>query len=183
MRPETRVGYDFAHAIVDDHSRLAYVELHGDEKAATVTGFVERALGFFAEHGIVAKRLMTDNGFSYVKNRSLRELLTRHGIRHLTTKPYRPRTNGKVERFHQTMAREWAYGLAYRSHRQRNQALPHWVDHYNTATAPQLTRRPATDSAAFTTSVGRTARPRQHRSRRAGGRPRGRALSTPSRRA
>src|SRR5712692_4506350 len=131
MRPETRVGYDYAHAIVDDHSRLAFVELHDDEKAATVTGFVERALAFFAEHGITAKRLMTDNGFSYVKNRSLRELLARHGIRHLTTEPYRPRTNGKVERFHQTMAREWAYGLSYRSHRQRNQALPHWLDHYN----------------------------------------------------
>jgi transposase InsO family protein len=129
---ETRVGYDYAHAIVDDHSRLAFVELHDDEKAATVTGFVERALAFFARHGIVAKRLMTDNGFSYVKNRSLRELLARHGIRHLTTEPYRPRTNGKVERFHQTMAREWAYGLSYRSHRQRNQALPHWLNHYNT---------------------------------------------------
>jgi len=131
MRPETRIGYDYAHAVVDDHSRLAYVELHGDEKAATVTGFVERGLAFFAEHGIVAKRLLTDNGFSYVKNRSLRELLAAHQIRHLTTEPYRPRTNGKVERFHQTMAREWAYGLAYRSHRQRNQALPHWLDHYN----------------------------------------------------
>jgi transposase InsO family protein len=131
MRSETRVGYDYAHAIVDDHSRLAFVELHDDEKAATVTGFVERALAFFAEHGIPAKRLMTDNGFSYVKNRSLRELLARHGIRHLTTKPYRPRTNGKVERFHQTMAREWAYGLSYRSHRQRNQALPHWLHDYN----------------------------------------------------
>jgi transposase InsO family protein len=131
MRPETRVGYDFAHAIVDDHSRLAYVELHPDERAATVTGFVERALTFFAEHGIQAKRLMTDNGFSYLKNRSLAELLTRHGIRHLTTEPYRPRTNGKVERFHQTMAREWAYGLAYRSSRHRNTALPHWLDHYN----------------------------------------------------
>ena len=128
---ETRVGYDFAHAIVDDHSRLAYAELHDDEKAATVTGFVERALSFFAGHGIVAKRLMTDNGFSYVKSRSLAELLARRGIRHLTTEPYRPRTNGKVERFHQTMAREWAYGLSYRSHRQRNQALPHWLDHYN----------------------------------------------------
>jgi len=92
MRPETRVGYDYAHALVDDHSRLAYVELHDDEKAATVTGFVERALALFAEHGIVAKRLMTDNGFSYVKNRSLRELLAAHGIRHLTTEPYRPRT-------------------------------------------------------------------------------------------
>ena len=128
---ETRVGYDFAHAIVDDHSRLAYVELHDDEKAETVTAFVERALAFFKRHGIVAKRLMTDNGFSYVKNRTLRELLVRQGIRHLTTKPYRPRTNGKVERFHQTMGREWAYGLAYRSHRHRNAALPHWLDNYN----------------------------------------------------
>jgi transposase InsO family protein len=128
---QTRVGYDFAHAIVDDHSRLAYVELHADEKAATVTGFLERALAFFAEHRISARRLMTDNAFTYVHNRSLRELLARRGIRHLTTEPYRPRTNGKVERFHQTMAREWAYGLAYRSHRQRNQALPHWLDHYN----------------------------------------------------
>ena len=131
MRPESRVGDDYAHAIVDDHSRLAYVELHDDEKAATVTGFCERALAFFAAHGIVAKRLMTDNAFSYVKNRSLRELLACQGIRHLTTEPYRPRTNGKVERFHQTMAREWAYGLSYRSHRERNRALPHWLDHYN----------------------------------------------------
>jgi transposase InsO family protein len=128
---ESRVGYDFAHAIVDDHSRLAYVELHDDEKAATVTGFVQRALGFFAEHGIGAKRLMTDNAFTYAHNRSLRELLASHGVRHLTTEPYRPRTNGKVERFHQTMAREWAYGLAYRSHRHRNAALPHWLDNYN----------------------------------------------------
>ena len=97
-----------------------------------MTGFLERALAFYAGHGITAKRLMTDNGFSYVKNRSLRELLAAHQIRHLTTKPYRPRTNGKVERFHQTMGREWAYGLVYRSHRKRNQALPHWLQHYNT---------------------------------------------------
>jgi transposase InsO family protein len=131
MKAETRVGYDFGHAIVDDHSRLAYVELHEDERAATVTAFVARALRFFAEHGISARRLMTDNAFAYVKNRSLRELLAVRGIRHLTTEPYRPRTNGKVERFHQTMAREWAYGLAYRSHRQRNEALPHWLEHYN----------------------------------------------------
>jgi transposase InsO family protein len=74
---------------------------------------------------------MTDNGFSYVKNRSLRELLAAHTIRHLTTEPYRPRTNGKVERFHQTTGREWAHELAYHSHRHRNQALPHWLDHYN----------------------------------------------------
>jgi transposase InsO family protein len=128
---ETVIGYDFAHALVDDHSRLAYAELHDDEKAATVTGFLERGLAFFAEHGIIAKRLMTDNGFSYVKNRSLRELLASRDIRHLTTEPYRPRTNGKVERFHQTMGREWAYGLSYRTHRHRNKALPNWLDHYN----------------------------------------------------
>ena len=131
MDPETRVGYDFAHAIVDDHSRLAYVELLTDEKAATVTAFTERALGFFEVHGISARRLMTDNAFSYVKNRSLHELLDRKGIKHLRTQAYRPRTNGKVERFHQTMAREWAYGMVYRSHRHRNRALPHWLRHYN----------------------------------------------------
>src|SRR5436305_1832889 len=128
---ETRVGYDYAHAIVDDHSRLAYVELHQDEKAATATGFVQRALAYFAEHGIIARRLMTDTAFTYVHNRSLRELLAHRGIRHLKTEPYRPRTNGKVERFHQTMAREWAYGLAYQTHRHRNAALPHWLDTYN----------------------------------------------------
>jgi transposase InsO family protein len=131
MRAETRIGYDFAHAIVDDHSRLAFVELHDDERAATVTAFVERALAFFARHGVVASRLMSDNAFAYVNNRSLRELLAARGIRHLRTEPYRPRTNGKVERFHQTMAREWGYGMAYPSHRDRNEALPYWLDYYN----------------------------------------------------
>jgi transposase InsO family protein len=156
MRPETRVGYDYAHAIDDHHSLLGNVELHDDERAETVTAFVERALAFFASHGVIAKRLMTDNGFSYVKNRSLRELLARNGIRHLTTEPYRPRTNGKVERFHQTIAREWAYGLAYRSHQQRNTALPHWLDHYNRQ-RPHTQSATGHPSAAFTTSMGRTA--------------------------
>jgi transposase InsO family protein len=126
------VGYDFAHAIVDDHSRLAYVELHTDERAATVTAFVQRALTWFESNGIHAKRLMTDNAFSYIHNRSLRELLAAREIKHLRTKPYRPQTNGKVERFHQTMAREWAYGLSYRSSAHRTLALPHWLKHYNT---------------------------------------------------
>jgi transposase InsO family protein len=126
-----RVGYDYAHAIVDDHSRLAYAELLADERAGTVTGFVERALQAFAARGIEPKRLMTDNAWAYTKNRSLRQLLERRGIRHLTTKPHRPRTNGKVERFHQTMAREWAYGLRYRSSRHRAAALPHWLRYYN----------------------------------------------------
>jgi transposase InsO family protein len=131
MRPETRVGHAFAHAIVDDHSRLAYVELHDDEKAATVTAFVARALEWFGTQGIQAKRLMTDNAFSYINNRSLRELLAAHGIKHLRTRAYRPQTNGKIERFHQTMAREWGYGMTYRSSHHRDQALPHWLEHYN----------------------------------------------------
>ena len=126
-----RVGYDYAHAIVDDRSRLGYAELLDDERAATVTAFLERALAFFAEHGIEAKRLMTDNAFVYTKNRSLRDLLAKRRIRHLTTRPYRPRTNGKVERFHQTMAREWAYGVRYPTHRHRAAALPHWLRYYN----------------------------------------------------
>ena len=124
-------GYDFAHALVDDHSRLAYVELHPDERAQTVTGFVERGLAYFDRHGIASKRLMTDNAMTYVNNRSLRELLELRGINHRRTRPYRPRTNGKVERFHQTMAREWAYGMTYRSSSARADALPHWLDHYN----------------------------------------------------
>jgi transposase InsO family protein len=127
-----RDGVDIVHAIVDDHSRLAYAEIHDDQRAATVVGFLERALAFYACHGISAERLMTDNGWQYVRSRELRRLLARHRIRHLTTQPYRPRTNGKVERFHQTMAREWAYGLIYRSHRDRAAALPHWLNHYNT---------------------------------------------------
>jgi transposase InsO family protein len=131
MSDGTRVGYDFAHAIVDDHSRLAYVELLADERAATVTAFVERALGWFETNGIHAKRLMTDNGWSYIRNRSLRELLAGREIKHLRTQAYRPQTNGKVERFHQTMAREWAYGMPYRSSHHREQALPHWLEHYN----------------------------------------------------
>jgi transposase InsO family protein len=131
MSDGTRVGYDFAHAIVDDHSRLAYVELLGDERAPTVTAFVTRALAWFEGHGIQPKRLMTDNAWNYTHNTSLRQLLADHEIKHLRTQAYRPQTNGKVERFHQTMAREWAYGMSYRSSRHRDQALPHWLKHYN----------------------------------------------------
>ena len=126
-----RLGYDVVHAIVDDHSRFAYAEVLADAKAKTVTGFLERALAAFAKQGITPQRLMSDNAWSYTRNRSLRELLARHGIRHLTTKPHRPRTNGKVERFIQTLQREWAYGLVYASSEHRRRALPYWLDHYN----------------------------------------------------
>jgi transposase InsO family protein len=126
-----KLGYDFAHAAVDDHSRLAFCELLPDERAASITGFVEHALGFYEARGIRIKRILTDNHWSYTKNRSLRALLKRHGIEHRTIRPYRARTNGKVERFHQTMAREWGYGLAYSSSEQRRRALPHWLRYYN----------------------------------------------------
>jgi transposase InsO family protein len=102
-----------------------------DERAPTVTAFVERALAVFAVHGIEARRVITDNAWAYTKNRSLRELLFARRIRHLTTRPRRPRTNGKVERFHQTMAREWAYGLRYPTSRHRAAALPHSLSYYN----------------------------------------------------
>jgi transposase InsO family protein len=127
-----RDGVDIVHAIIDDHSRLAYAEVHSDQRATTVVGFLVRALAFYAEYGISARRLMTDNAWAYARSRAVRELLAQHQIRHLTTKPYRPRTNGKVERFHQTMAREWAYGVVYQSHDKRARALPHWLAHYNT---------------------------------------------------
>jgi transposase InsO family protein len=127
----TGYGYDHVHAVVDDHSRLAYAEVLPDERAVTVVAFTERALAFFARHGIVAKRVMTDNAWCYTHSRAFRALLERHRIRHLTTAPYRPRTNGKVERFHQTMAHEWAYGMAYASSQHRERALPYWLEHYN----------------------------------------------------
>jgi transposase InsO family protein len=125
------LGYDYFHAIVDDHSRLVYGELLGDEKAATVVAFLERGLAWFAAHGIVARRLMTDGAMTYRRNRALRDLLVQREIRHIITPPYTPRWNGKVERFHQTMEREWAKGLRYRNSTARNRALPHWLRHYN----------------------------------------------------
>ncbi len=126
-----RVGWEFAHSIIDDHSRLVFTELHPDEQAATVTAFVDRALEFFAGHGITPRRLQTDNHFSYAKNRSLRELLARNRIHHRFIPPRTPKRNGKIERYQQTLAREWAYGQRYRSSDARATALPIWLKHYN----------------------------------------------------
>ena len=126
------VGYEFAHSIIDDHSRLAYTELHPDERAQTVTGFVQRALEFFAELGIEPKRLQTDNAWCYVHNRSLRELLAQRDITHRRIRPRTPKHNGKVERYQQTLKREWGLGQRYRSSSHRALALPHWLEHYNT---------------------------------------------------
>ena len=126
-----RWGYEYAHSIIDDHSRVAYTELHPDQRAATVTGFVERALAWYLSIGVTPRRIMTDNAWTYTRNRSLQRLLRDHHIHHLLIRPRTPRTNGKVERFHQTMSREWAYGVTYHDHHARDQALPYWLDHYN----------------------------------------------------
>lgn len=125
------LGHDHFHAVVDDHSRLAYGELLHDELAATVTAFLHRALDWFAARGIPCRRLMTDGAWAYTRNRSMRELLNQHHIHHIVTPPYTPRWNGKVERFHQTMEREWARGMRYRNSTARNRALPHWLGYYN----------------------------------------------------
>ena len=127
-----RVGYQFAHSVIDDHSRVAFTELHPDERAVTITAFFERALAFFRELGIEPRRVQTDNHFSYVKNGSLRELLDAEGISHHTIRPRTPRHNGKVERYQQTLKREWGLGQRYRSSGHRARALPHWLEHYNT---------------------------------------------------
>jgi transposase InsO family protein len=129
---ERRVGYDFVHAVVDDHSRLAYAEIQR-RRASAHRGRLPRAgarLLLRARHPGHAG----DDGqcLRLPAQPRLPRAPRRHRIRHLRTKPHRPRTNGKVERFHQTMAREWAYGLTYRSHRDRAAALPHWLEHYNT---------------------------------------------------
>jgi len=130
-RRSRRVGWEYVHSIVDDCSRLAYAEIHEDERAKTVAAFTRRAFEFFEERGIAIERLMTDNHFSYTKSRALAALLDGRCVSHLTIRPYTPRTNGKVERFHQTLMREWAYALEYASSDARREALPHWLDHYN----------------------------------------------------
>jgi transposase InsO family protein len=125
-------GHEYVHSIVDDCSRLAYSEVHDDERAPTVTAFTRRALDWFCERGIVAERILTDNAFVYTKNKGLAELLDRRQILHKRTRPYSPKTNGKVERYQQTLEREWEKGLAYNSSADRRAALPHWLEHYNT---------------------------------------------------
>lgn len=139
-----RVGWEFCHSLIDDHSRLAYTEILADEKADTVTAFVGRALAFFADHGITeVRRIQTDNAWTYIHNTSLRQLLWSHGIQHRRIPPRTPRRNGKVERYQQTLAREWAYGQRYRNSTARAAALPIWLEHYNyTRNHSSLSNRP-----------------------------------------
>jgi transposase InsO family protein len=123
-------GWEFVHVCVDDATRLAYVEVLADEKARTAVGFLRRAMAFYRAHGIRVERVMTDNGSAYrstvhaIACRALK-------VRHIRTRPYRPRTNGKAERFIRTMLGGWAYGAIYRSSAERTAALSGWLEFYN----------------------------------------------------
>ncbi len=124
------MGWEYLHICIDDASRLAYAELLPDERGETAAGFLERACGWYQLHSIQVERVMTDNGAAY--RSTVHALACQHlGLRHLRTRPYRPRTNGKAERFIQTAVREWAYGRLYRDSNDRGQALRPWLIHYN----------------------------------------------------
>ena len=125
-----RAGWEFVHVCVDDATRLAYVEVLADEKASTAIGFLKRAIAFYAAHGVSVERVMTDNGSAYrsaIHAFACRAL----GIRHLRTRPYRPRTNGKAERFIRTLLAGWAYGAIYATSAERTAALDGWLWIYN----------------------------------------------------
>ena len=122
-------GWEFVHVCVDDHSRLAYAEVYPDEKSVSAIDFMERAVRWLARRGVRAERVMTDNGSCY--KRTFDEACARLGLKHIKTRPYRPRTNGKAERFIQTMIREWAYVKPYRSSGWRTRALKPWLRFYN----------------------------------------------------
>ena len=127
---QRRQGWDVVHVAIDDCSRLAYVEVLPDERAVTTVAFLERALAWFADWGIRVQRVMTDNGSPYISH-EFAATCDRQRIRHLRTRPYRPRTNGKAERFIQTLLREWAYAAFYQTSDQRTTALTPWLHFYN----------------------------------------------------
>ena len=127
-----RVGYDYVHSAVDDHSRLAYSEIHPDEKGTTTAGFLTRAAVFFESYGIErVGEVMTDNHWSYTHSAAFRDALDSIGARHITIRPHCPWQNGKVERFNRTLQSEWAYKQIYASNSERAEALQPWLHTYN----------------------------------------------------
>lgn len=124
-----RPGYAYLRNAVDDYSRLAYTEILSDEKKETAAGFWERANAYFQGAGITVKRVLTDNGSCY-RSHAFADALGPE-VKHKRTRPYRPQTNGKVERFNRTMIEEWAYARPYRSEAERVAAFPQWLDYYN----------------------------------------------------
>jgi transposase InsO family protein len=130
VRRSGGAGWTYAHVAVDDHSRLAEVELRSSERGADCVAFTTRVIQAYAERGTPIQRILTDNGAGY-RSHAFRDLLAQHGIRHTRTKPYTPRTNGKAEAFIRILQREWAYGLIYPSSTHRAKALPGWIRWYN----------------------------------------------------
>ena len=131
-RKKQRIGYDYIHSAVDDHTRLAYSEIHPDEQGPTAAGFLTRAAEFFASCGVDRiEAVMTDNHWSYTKSRAFTDALNTIGARHVTIRPHCPWQNGKVERFNRTLQTEWAYKQIYTSNNERTQALPSWLEYYN----------------------------------------------------
>jgi transposase InsO family protein len=127
------IGYDFIHAAVDDHTRLAYAEIHPDERGITAAGFLRRAAAHFAGHGITRiERVITDNAFAYRHSRDFAQAVADLGAKQLFIKPHCPWQNGKVERFNRTLAAEWAYRQPFTSNQDRADALAPWIEHYNT---------------------------------------------------
>lgn len=126
-----RVGFDYVHAVVDDHSRLAYAEIHGDEKGATAAGVLLRAAEFFASHGVAIREVISDNAFAYRHSTDFHDAVAAIGARQLFIKPHCPWQNGKVERLNRTLQAEWAYRRPYVSNDERTAALAPWLDYYN----------------------------------------------------
>jgi hypothetical protein len=125
-----RSGTAFVHTVIDDHSRVAYVEICGDEKASTAVAVLERAVVWFAKRGVIVERVLSDNGSCY-RSFAWRDACAALGISAKRTRPYRPQTNGKIERFHRTLADGWAYARHYQSEAERRTALPTWLHFYN----------------------------------------------------
>lgn len=124
------VGKAFVHTVIDDHSRVAYAEIHDDEKAETAIAVLRRAVAWFAKRGVRTERVLSDNGSAY-RSFAWRDACVELGITHKRTRPYRPQTNGKIERFHRTLNEGWAYRRPYASESERRNALPAWLHNYN----------------------------------------------------
>ena len=126
-----KAGYDYVHAAIDDHSRVAYAEIHDDEKGETCAAFARRAIAFFAGLGVTVERIITDNAFAYRHAKAFHAVLTDNQVTQKFIKPHCPWTNGKVERLNRTLATEWAYARPFTSNADRAAALPVWLDYYN----------------------------------------------------
>jgi transposase InsO family protein len=155
-------GWEYVHVCIDDASRLAYSEVLADERKDSAVPFLERAVAWFARHGVTVERVMTDNGSAY-RSRHWHHACGALALRHMRTKPYTPRTNGKAERFIQTSLREWAYARPFATSHERTAALVPWLDHYNSARphAALAHRPPATRlcQSAFLGSTDKTVPP------------------------